>query len=186
VRTAVVLLPVPRDAAALAHLADLAATLGDDRRPLVLAEPPEAAAKSTPRCTLLISLPLHRYREPSPEGAIGRRLAKLPPGGVLAIDAWTAPEALPETLRAVARCVFPLATPPTACVVFAPPAAGFHVAGQLAGAFRLRTAGTAPFRRDVAQALAAARWLRWLGPAGLAVHRLIARNSSLVRRLLTG
>jgi hypothetical protein len=77
-------------------------------------------------------------------------------------------------------------TPPAACVVFAPPAERFFVTEQLAGAFRLRAANSEALWRDVALARAAAFWLRWLGLAGLRVHRLIVKSWSGVRRLLAG
>jgi hypothetical protein len=77
-------------------------------------------------------------------------------------------------------------TPPAACVVFAPPAERFFVTEQLAGAFRLRAANFGALRRDVVLARAAACCLRWLGPAGLRVLRLIVKSWSGVRRLLAG
>lgn len=183
-RTALVLLPAPRVAAELACVAELAAAWADDRRPVVLAELPKAAANGAREPATLLCL--SGGSKFDPEASVGRALATLASGGILAIDAWPAPDGLPTTLRTIARCVFSMATPPAACVIFAPPAERFYAAEQLAGAFRLRVAGSELFRRDVAQALAAARWLRWLGPAGLPVHRLIARSRSRVRRLLAG
>lgn len=181
-RTVLVLRPAPRDAAELACVADLAAAWGDDRRTLVLAELPEAAARGARRPATLVRL--SGRREFDPQAAVGRALATLSPDGVLAIDVWAAPESLPTIMRTIAVRVFSLATPPAACVVFAPPPERFYVAEQLAGAFRLRAANTELFRRDVAQTLAAARWVRWLGPAGLRLAGLISRWSFRVRRLL--
>jgi hypothetical protein len=77
-------------------------------------------------------------------------------------------------------------TPPAACVVFASPAERFFATEQLAGAFRLRAANSEASWRDVALVRGAAFWLRWLGPAGLRVHRLIVKSWSGVRRLLAG
>lgn len=183
-KTVLVLLPGPRDAAELVAVAERAAAWGNDRVPLVLAELPEAAGQGAGRPAALLRI---SAREPSrAEDTVRRVLETLAPAGVLAIDAWWAPEGLPETLRTIARFVFSMETPPAACVVFAPPAERFFVTEQLAGAFRLRAANSEALWRDVALARAAAFWLRWLGLAGLRVHRLIVKSWSGVRRLLAG
>ena len=183
-RTILVLRPAPLDAADLACVADLAAIRGDERRTLVLADlPPPGAATGAQRSVKLLRLSASRWF--SPQAAVERTLAALAPGGVLAIDAFAAPENLPIVLRTIAVYVFSLATPPTVCVVFAPSSHRFYVAKQLFNAFRLRLADAEQVQPAITEALITAHFVRLFGPVGLRLGRLLSQGRSRVRRLLT-